>query len=484
MTQEEQSAALQRQADPLSANRPSADHPSAGDPLANGDARLDTLREILFSRYRQQIEELRAEVDDLERQVTDRDALVGKISPLLGDLIRRKVRDAREEMIDALYPIIGQVVVRAVGEAIRDLVRTIDARMRSSLSPRALWQRLRARLGGVSAGEMALREALPFAVEDLLLIHRETGLLLWHARSEGDALPDSDLVSGMLTAIRDFAEDTLGGEEEGDLDAIQYGEQRILIETSRYAYLAVVVEGIEPAGFRARVRERVIEISHEYESVLRDYDGDSSALAPVEASLHSLRTAAVSEALSTPQRWAVAGVAAVLLVCFVGACLSGRWAWQTMSVTPTPTLVPPSPTATSTWTPTRTPTPSATWTNMPTPTATWTATSTPTRTPTLTPTPLPATPTPAPTDTPTVSVVGAVMTGSVYVRQGPGFEHDLLGLVLTRGRSVDIVAVQGDWVHVRWAPQDGAQIVGWVPMTWVGTLTPIPQWLITPAVVP
>ena len=105
------------------------------------------MRDILFSRYRQQIAELRAEVDDLERQVTDREALVSTISPLLGDLIRRKVRDAREEMVDALYPIIGQVVVRAVQEAIRDLARTIDARMRSTFSPRALWRRLRARAG-------------------------------------------------------------------------------------------------------------------------------------------------------------------------------------------------------------------------------------------------------------------------------------------------------------------------------------------------
>jgi len=203
--------------------------PIDGSP-ADADPSLESLRDILFGRYRQQLDALRAEVDDLERQVTDRESLVGTIAPLLGDLIRRKVRDAREEMIDALYPIIGQVVVRAVGEAIRDLVRTIDARMRSSVSPRALWQRLRARARGVSDGEMALREALPFAVSDVLLIHRETGLLLWHVSGDREGMPDSDLVSGMLTAIRDFARDALGQDQEGQLDEIQYGEQRILIE--------------------------------------------------------------------------------------------------------------------------------------------------------------------------------------------------------------------------------------------------------------
>jgi hypothetical protein len=458
--------------------------PIEGD-LSRADPSLEALRGILFGRYRRQLDELRAEVDDLERQVTDREALVGTIAPLLGDLIRRKVRDAREEMIDALYPIIGQVVVRAVGEAIRDLTRDIDARMRTSLSPRAVWRRLRGRLRGVSAGEMALREALPFAVSDILLIHRESGLLLWHVSGDPQGMPDTDLVSGMLTAIRDFARDALGRDQEGQLDEIQYGEQRILIETARYAYLAAVVEGIGPPGFQAAMRERVIEISHAHERALREYEGDPGVLAAVEAPLRSLLAAAEPRALGAPQKWALVGASGLLLVCIVGACLAGRWAWRSALATPTavPVAVQPSLTPTATWTATPTPTP--TWTPTPTPTSTTTSTPIPTATPTATWTATPApTFTAAPTRTPTPAFVGAVMTGSVYVRQGPGLEHGLLGLVLERGRAVEIVALYGDWAQVRWAPQEGAEVIGWVPLRWVGTLTPVPAWLITPTAVP
>jgi hypothetical protein len=496
MTQEEQRSVSESKAGDVPSTDtglPTSGRLPADESLPAGDAPLDALRDILFSRYRRQIAELRAEVDDLERQVTDREALVGTLSPLLGDLIRRKVRDAREEMIDALYPIIGQVVVRAVGEAIRDLARTIDARMRTTLSPRVLWRRLRARLGGVSSGEMALREALPFAVSDILLIHRETGLLLWHVPSGEEGMPDTDLVSGMLTAIRDFSQDALGGEEGGQLEEIQYGEQRILIESARYAYLAVVVDGVEPPGFQAAMRERVVEISHAHERVLREYDGDPSPLTAVEAPLRSLLTTSEPQALSVPQRWAIAGALAVLLVCFAGACLAGRWAWQAAYASPTPAVIAVEPPPTSMPTPTPTPTPTSTWTATVVPTSTPTATAIPTSTATATSAPtMTSTPTPAPTSTstltptpnPTASFVGAVMTGSVYVRQGPGVEYDLLGLVLERGRSVEVVAVQGNWAQVRWTPQDGAQIVGWVPLTWVGTLTPVPDWMITPTSVP
>jgi hypothetical protein len=453
---------------------------------------LESLREILVGGDRERISGLEAQVEELERQVSDREALVGLIAPVLTELIRRKIRDAREEMVEALYPIIGQVVVRAVQESIRDLARTIDARMRGTFNPRVIWRRLRGRLSGVSRGEMALREALPFTVTDMLLIHRETGLLLRHVTGEPEALPDSDLVSGMLTAIRDFVGDALGqdGDEDEDLDAIQYGDERILIETSRHAYLAVVVEGIEPAGFRAAMRQQVIEVSETYGEVLREYDGDATALEPVDERLRTLFAPEELPVLGKVQKRVLAGAAALMLVCIVGACLAGRNVWQSTRVVPTlvaylatETAAPtetPVPTSTATATVTATVTATATVTSTLPVTATPTATATPTFTPTAVPT---ITSTPTLTATPVLHAC-AVMTGSVYVRQGPGLEQPLLGMVLERGQVIEVVAVYGTWVHARWTPQDGAQVVGWVPMTWVGVLTPFPDQIITPTAVP
>jgi hypothetical protein len=191
-------------------------------------------------------------------------------------------------MVEALYPIIAQTVVRAVSEAIRDLARTIDARMRTTLNAKAIWRQLVARLRGVSGPEMALRESLPFSVDEVFLIHRESGLLLSYVSRTADASPDSDLISGMLTAIRDFARDAFGRGTVGDLDEIQYGEQRILIQSAQHAYLAVVVDGTEPPGFRAQMRERVLEISQAHRPILRDYDGNRERLSAVEHALRAL----------------------------------------------------------------------------------------------------------------------------------------------------------------------------------------------------
>jgi len=446
----------------------------AGSPRqAGAEPTLESLRDILFGHYRQQIAELEAELDDLERRVTDEDALIATIAPVLGDAIRRKIRDAREEMVEALYPIIGQTVVRAVSEAIRDLARAVDAQMRSSFSPRAAWRRMQARLKGVSPAEIALREALPFEVTEIFLVHRETGLLLWHLCRDPQASPDSGadsdpnsgLISGMLTAIRDFAQDAFGRGEEGQLDEIQYGERRILIEASQHAYLAVVVDGVEPPGFRAEMRQRIVEVEHTYEKVLRKYEGDPAPLAPVEGALRSLMRAARPAGLSLAQKRVLGGAFGFAVVCLAAACLAGGWAWRTLRVTPTPVAVAVVPTPTFTVTPSPTPTP--------------TATATPSPTPTLPPSPTP-TPTPTPTVAPTRAPVIGLMTGSAWLHEGPSGDSPRLGMILQRGQTVEILALFGEWVQVRWTSPAQAEVMGWVSLQWVGTTVPIPAEIVTP----
>ena len=183
------------------------------------------LRSLVAAPERARIAQLEAELAALDARTSDRDALIAAITPILGDVIRHKIQDSREEMIEALYPILGQLIGRAVSEAIHDLARSIDARMRTSFTPQAIVRRLRARIQGVPESALLLRDALPFQVTEVLLIHRDSGLLLQYLCDDPAEAADSDLVSGMLTAIRDFAQDAFGRGRDGQLDAIQYGKR-------------------------------------------------------------------------------------------------------------------------------------------------------------------------------------------------------------------------------------------------------------------
>ena len=446
-------------------------------PTGSGsDAALEELRAILLDPDRRRAHELESEFAELDLRLTDERRLAGIIAPILTDALRRRIRDARDEMIEALYPIIGQTVVRAVSEAIRDLARNVDAQMRFSFSPRTTWRRMQARVRGVSFADATLRDALPFSVTEVFLVHAETGLLLLHI-SPDPKTSDSDLVSSMLTAIRDFAQEAFGRGEMADLDGIQYGERRIIIEAAQTVYLAVVVDGVEPAGFRTTLRERVIEISQTYADVLTEYNGDPDVVADAAPLLDPLVATSEEQAptMDSAQKWILVGLVAVVLLCAGTAVTAGRWAWLTWQPIPTPTAPPP----TSLPLPTATLLPSPTV--MPSSTPTPTPTVTPSPTPTMTPT---STHTPAPTLTPAPASMIGVMIGSEWAHDSPALGAPRTGRILSLGQPVEILAVYGEWAKIRWVVLSEGENVGWIQTRWVGTLDVVPERLVTPTAAP
>ncbi len=408
-------------------------------------ALLDDLRAIVAGPDRQRMAALEARIAEVEHRTGDHEALVAAVGPILSDAIRKQVREDRDAMVESLYPLIGQLISRAVAESIRDLARTIDRRMRASFSPAYLLRRARARARGVSDAELVLRDALPFRVAELFLVHRESGLLLLHLPSGspeddgsenaggGNASGDSaDLISGMLTAIRDFAQDAFGRGQEGGLDEIQYGNRRILIEACQHVYLAAVVDGVEEAGFRDRLRDAALEVENAYNDVLKRYDGDATRFEAAEPQLAQLlveRGADPEEAgLTGSQKRILALVIAVLTLCVAGACVVSIVGVRNALRRPAYLIV-----ITATFAPTATPSATPTVTITPSPTSTATATSTPTPTPTLT-----ATATPTATRTRGPTPVARVMLAA-NLRAGPG----LTSAIIEQARVGQTYEVQG-----------------------------------------
>ncbi len=436
--------------------------------LAELTAEIEALRAELRSpeAVQQRIAPVLDEaVSDQIRQ--NRDTFAEVIAPLIGPAIRAQIRHAKEDIINALYPVIGQTIGKAVSEAVRELARNIDARLRRGLDVRTRLRQVWARLRGVSETEFLLREALPFQVQRVFLIHRQTGLLLTHLARDAAQDVDSDVIGGMLTAIRDFVRDAFG-RGSGELEEIQHGDTRILLEAGPLAYLAVALEGVEPPGYGQRMRQVVNQINTDLEPALRDFDGDMSRLPDLHPWLEPLFQTAAAEAAAPPlsrgQKLAFSLGALLTLLWLAGMgllCVMTVRLWPVAfpAATPTATL-----TATPAATFTPSPTPSPTWTL--TPTATPTATMTPSPTPTNTPLPT-ATATPSPTPAPPT----AVLLGTLRVHSEPGLDTPVLTW-LPVGEVVWVEAVQGDWALVRWPVDGAAQVRGWVSLAWLQIQTP------------
>lgn len=465
------------------------------DDLSSREAALfDELRALLLAREQERLErleqkikdldlredELRALLDELKRRHEDTETLIERITPsmtgmvrrvirssggemaeilgpIMGEAIRVQIRDSRDEMVDTLYPIIGSTIQKAINQFARELQRNIDARLRSTFGAEGMLRRFWARLRGVRASELALRDALPFEVKQVFLIHRASGILIADSQPEN---ANTDLIGAMLTAIRNFASDAFQADDE--LDEIQFGGDRILLKNGAHAYLAVVISGIEPEGFRAQLDEFVSDLHLRYNTSLRDFKGDPQDLPPLQPQLAQLAATLSGREEKRPitrqQKMTYALLALAGLLLLITACF---YLIFTIRLLP---VAFPAPTSTATFTPTASPTPTATFTPTasPTPTATFTPTASPTPTATASPTPQPASTTPG------------ISIGSVWARVQPGGSGEITGLLLAN-TPVEIHAAQGAWLEVSWEDSEGEHR-GWVPAQWIQTafLTPTP----------
>ncbi|MBL8045157.1 MAG: hypothetical protein JNL09_01375 [Anaerolineales bacterium] len=461
--------------------------------LANLQAELDNARDA-DSLATERLSALQIEIDEVRRVVNDYDALIQKIKPaisellshaiheskdevaealgpVMGEAIRVQIRDSRKDMVEALYPIIGETVQKAIGEFTREFQRNIDARLKSAFRPANALDTMGAQLRGVSAAELALREAIPFTLNELFVIQQGSGLLLAHYSRSGQSATDSDLISGMLTAIRDFVRDSFG-KEQTELEEVDYGEQNILLEHGRAAYVAAVIAGVEPLGFRARLRQFVSDLHVKHEAQLRAYNGDPASLPPLQPKLTRLgdefapTLANAAKPISSAQRNILTFGALGLLLCLGLTLFYGYFTYKLWPVAFPPPSATPTATATPSHTPTATFTPTATPTPTNTPTATFTAT--PLNTPTATFTPS-ATPT----------SLAAQTIGNVWARNDPNFDLPQI-IAIEINTALTVRAAFGEWLQVEWQTPDGAQ-VGWVPARWVQLQAPVPAAFITPA---
>ena len=269
----------------------------------NGAEAFERLKDLLLSEDEKQIRQLREQLDALKNQLQDKERLIRTLDPVLADLLQRKiqeskgemaealapvmgaaikrqVKEARDDVVDALYPVIGRMISKAVAEAMKKLAASINERMNQTFNFKLLLTRLKAKLLGVSSGEMLLTETGYFRLEEIFLIDKRSGLLIAQAGASGnpDGTDDSQVIAGMLSAIKSFVEDAFSGGQETELQEIEYSNRTIRIDSGRYTYLAVVFWGVPGRDFDETLRACHAKIHEKFHKQLRHYEGDISKL--------------------------------------------------------------------------------------------------------------------------------------------------------------------------------------------------------------
>jgi outer membrane protein OmpA-like peptidoglycan-associated protein len=277
---------------------------------------LSELRDLLFGSERRQLEELRRRLDTHEitpeelaeklpqaiaqRAARDRQLAIA-LAPTVETAISESVRRNPREIATAIFPVLGPSIRKAIAETMAGLVNTINRAIEHSLSPRGIRWRVESWRTGVPFAQIVIRHALVYRVEQVFLVHGETGLLLAHV-PEG-AEENADLISGMLTAISDFVNDSFEPKQTGELRAFAAGDLTVLVEPGPQAYIAAVVRGQPPETLPFKLQTTLETIHLQWSNPLGAFEGDCAPFATTRPLLEDC----VETVLSTDRPSANAG---------------------------------------------------------------------------------------------------------------------------------------------------------------------------------
>lgn len=214
-----------------------------------------------------------------ESGVQEHDRLAAALAPLIVSSMRQEIRNSRDMMVDALYPITGQLVKAAVRNAFNELLETINTKLDEGFSIDRWRAKIQSKITGTSEAEILLRRNPPFDIEEIYVIHRPTGLLIERVGAvedpdEDEGGVDSELVSGLLTAIMDFTRDAFSDEKGGELRTLTFGESQLFLRTSANTILAAKTTGTPPPRFEAALQRAFLSILERWNDFLASFDDD------------------------------------------------------------------------------------------------------------------------------------------------------------------------------------------------------------------
>ena len=211
----------------------------------------------------------------IEEQIRlDQDAISLALGSEMGKAIKAQIELEKDAMVDALYPVIGNTISKYLAEEIG----RINEKIENSLSREGISRKIRAKMRGISEAELILQESIVCKVQAIFLIQKDSGLIICEVQPDKEHPLESDLVAGMLTAIRSFANDCIISGSE--LSEIDYGNFEILLEAAGYCYIAVVVSGQPQTEFRERIRGTLSKLVMQYGDKIENYQGDPTTIPP------------------------------------------------------------------------------------------------------------------------------------------------------------------------------------------------------------
>lgn len=253
-------------------------------PMSEDDRLFEELKDALLKEDRAALQRLQNILDEPEK-------LSEKVSPVLEQrlaifketfpqeyksiiekLISEKLANSKEELLEAIYPIMGKLIKKYTALQFELLRERIDQKMKFGI-----WHRIKNKFmvafTGIDSDEIILSDLMDVSIENVFIIQKNSGLLI-ASTNDNPALHD-DLIAGMMTAIKAFAEDAFD-KNGAELEVITYDNYQLLLESYYSYYFVVAVVGSISSAQNASIHEKMNNFAFRYLSRDQVKDGQFS----------------------------------------------------------------------------------------------------------------------------------------------------------------------------------------------------------------
>ena len=229
---------------------------------------MSQLREIL-------LKEDRSTLTELQEILNNKSLLSGRVNPIIEEhldflkhnfpkeyakivdrLIEQKLKDSQQQILDIVYPVMGKMITKFVNLQMQQLKEGIDAQINGIFSRQGFVKHIKNRILGVKTSDMLIAAADKPILEEIFVIERDSGLMFGSAALFPSV--NRDVVAGMLTAIKSFVEDAFERDNE-DLEMIQYGTYRILLQNYPFYYFALALSGTISTSESEILRGQIVD---------------------------------------------------------------------------------------------------------------------------------------------------------------------------------------------------------------------------------
>src|ERR1700691_2957556 len=266
----------------------------------------EELRHLIVAPEQEEIADIQERLEDRARRAEDvssvvaeaismrRDkkdgerALAKALAPTIQETLRESVRRDPHVLADALFPVMGPAIRKSITETLRGMLESFNEALEHSLSWRGIQWRIESFRTGRPFAEIVMMHSLLYRVEQVFLIHRETGLVLNHVVAPSAPAQDADMVAGLLSAIQQFARDSFQPGTTENLGNMTFDELQIRVVSGPNAVIAAAIRGHAPEAYNLAMNETLEEIQRHYSSALVNFKGDPGPFRAAEPQIARL----------------------------------------------------------------------------------------------------------------------------------------------------------------------------------------------------